>query len=270
MKAEGIEYDERMERLEEVTWPKPLDELLEAGYEMYRQTHPWIAEYPLSPKSVRPGDGRAGQTFDEFVVRLRVGPLGGPGAALPVRRLQGAAPDGPGGRRRPERRRRPDRVARRADPADRLQPARRVGGPGAGTGVVPTTRRPNPRRPRRSPRTPAPSPCWCATRCSAACCCSPCTAGPSSVSSTPSRLGRGPWAEAAPAYYANTTWSTPAGCPSAALFLIEEHPGYWEVQPDHRQPRGQPRLAHHRLRRPFAASDEAGDLVLELASFKPL
>ena len=31
MKAEGIEYEERMARLEEVTWPKPLDELLEAA-----------------------------------------------------------------------------------------------------------------------------------------------------------------------------------------------------------------------------------------------
>ena len=30
MKAEGIEYDERMELLEDVTWPKPLQELLEA------------------------------------------------------------------------------------------------------------------------------------------------------------------------------------------------------------------------------------------------
>ena len=30
MKAEGIEYEERMELLEEVTYPKPLDELLQA------------------------------------------------------------------------------------------------------------------------------------------------------------------------------------------------------------------------------------------------
>ncbi len=52
MKSEGIEYDERMELLEEVTWPKPLEELLEAAYEIYRTGHPWIAEYPLSPKSV--------------------------------------------------------------------------------------------------------------------------------------------------------------------------------------------------------------------------
>ena len=31
MKAEGIEYDERMELLEEVTYPKPLEELLDAA-----------------------------------------------------------------------------------------------------------------------------------------------------------------------------------------------------------------------------------------------
>ena len=36
MKADGIEYDERMELLDEVSWPKPLQELLEATYEIYR------------------------------------------------------------------------------------------------------------------------------------------------------------------------------------------------------------------------------------------
>ena len=47
MKAEGIEYDERMELLEEVTWPKPLQELLEHTYGLYRQRHPWVAEDAL-------------------------------------------------------------------------------------------------------------------------------------------------------------------------------------------------------------------------------
>ncbi|MGH3369321.1 MAG: DUF3516 domain-containing protein, partial [Nocardioidaceae bacterium] len=51
MKTEGIEYDERLELLEDVSWPKPLEELLEATYEMYRQTHPWIADSALSPKT---------------------------------------------------------------------------------------------------------------------------------------------------------------------------------------------------------------------------
>jgi hypothetical protein len=67
MKAEGIEYDERMELLEEVSWPKPLIELLEATYELYRQGHPWIAETELSPKSVLRDMFERAMTFGEFV-----------------------------------------------------------------------------------------------------------------------------------------------------------------------------------------------------------
>lgn len=52
MKADGIEYEERMELLEEVTWPKPLSDLLFPAFEMYRGGHPWITEFALSPKSV--------------------------------------------------------------------------------------------------------------------------------------------------------------------------------------------------------------------------
>ncbi|GGB43362.1 DEAD/DEAH box helicase [Flexivirga endophytica] len=52
MKADGIEYDERMELLEDVTWPQPLSELLEAAFETYRSAQPWVAEQALSPKSV--------------------------------------------------------------------------------------------------------------------------------------------------------------------------------------------------------------------------
>uniref|UniRef100_UPI000830C474 DEAD/DEAH box helicase n=1 Tax=Aldersonia kunmingensis TaxID=408066 RepID=UPI000830C474 len=42
MKADGIEYDERMELLEEVSWPKPLAELIDPAFETYRRSHPWV------------------------------------------------------------------------------------------------------------------------------------------------------------------------------------------------------------------------------------
>jgi len=67
MKAEGIEYDERMELLEDVTWPQPLAELLEGAYETYRRGQPWIGEYPLSPKSVVRDMSERALTFGEFV-----------------------------------------------------------------------------------------------------------------------------------------------------------------------------------------------------------
>ncbi|MDE0545129.1 RNA helicase [Microbacterium sp. C7(2022)] len=52
MKRDGIVYDERMELLEEVTWPKPLDELLAQSYEVFASSQPWIRDFELSPKSV--------------------------------------------------------------------------------------------------------------------------------------------------------------------------------------------------------------------------
>ncbi len=52
MKADGLDYDQRMAELETVTHPRPLAELLEPMFEVYRSSHPWVAESPLSPKSV--------------------------------------------------------------------------------------------------------------------------------------------------------------------------------------------------------------------------
>ncbi|MFC9549457.1 DEAD/DEAH box helicase [Rhodococcus sp. NPDC056960] len=67
MKADGIEYEERMELLEEVTWPKPLAELLFPAFEMYRGGHPWISEFALSPKSVVRDMVERAMTFAEMV-----------------------------------------------------------------------------------------------------------------------------------------------------------------------------------------------------------
>jgi len=52
MKADGIEYDERMALLEQVTYPKPLEELLSQAYEVFASSQPWIRDFELSPKSV--------------------------------------------------------------------------------------------------------------------------------------------------------------------------------------------------------------------------
>jgi hypothetical protein len=67
MKADGIEYDERMELLEDITYPKPLEELLEAAYETYRQTNPWVADHELSPKSVARDLYEQARSFGEYV-----------------------------------------------------------------------------------------------------------------------------------------------------------------------------------------------------------
>jgi superfamily II RNA helicase len=67
MKAEGIEYDERMELLEDVTYPQPLRDVLEHAYETYRRGHPWVADHELRPKSVARDMSERAMTFTEYV-----------------------------------------------------------------------------------------------------------------------------------------------------------------------------------------------------------
>jgi superfamily II RNA helicase len=67
MKADGIEYEERMELLEAVTHPRPLADLLDAAYELYRRGHPWVADHELSPKSVARDMYERAMTFVEYV-----------------------------------------------------------------------------------------------------------------------------------------------------------------------------------------------------------
>lgn len=67
MKAEGIEYDERIALLDEVTYPKPLQELLDHAYAVYLQTNPWAADGQLSPKSVVREMWERAMTFREYV-----------------------------------------------------------------------------------------------------------------------------------------------------------------------------------------------------------
>ncbi|WP_122817365.1 DEAD/DEAH box helicase [Nocardioides pantholopis] len=72
LKADGVEYEERMALLEQITWPQPLAELLGATYEIYRQTHPWLPEDALSPKSVVREMYEQGMSFTDFVGRYQL------------------------------------------------------------------------------------------------------------------------------------------------------------------------------------------------------
>ena len=72
MKADGIEYEERMQLLESITWPQPLAELLTATFEIYRQTHPWLPEEALGPKSVVREMYEQGMSFTDFVSRYQL------------------------------------------------------------------------------------------------------------------------------------------------------------------------------------------------------
>ncbi|MGE0309093.1 MAG: DUF3516 domain-containing protein, partial [Acidimicrobiia bacterium] len=71
LKSEGVEYEQRMELLDAVTWPKPLAELLDGCFAEYRSHHPWVESEP-SPKSILREMLEGGDTFATFVRRYRL------------------------------------------------------------------------------------------------------------------------------------------------------------------------------------------------------
>jgi len=52
LKAEGVEYDERMEQLREVTYPKPNAELIYETFDRFRQRQPWLQGENIRPKGI--------------------------------------------------------------------------------------------------------------------------------------------------------------------------------------------------------------------------
>jgi superfamily II RNA helicase len=67
MKSEGIDYEERMELLEEIRHPMPLEELLSQAFERYRASQPWVGDFQLSPKSVVRDLYERAMTFNDFI-----------------------------------------------------------------------------------------------------------------------------------------------------------------------------------------------------------
>jgi hypothetical protein len=72
MKAEGIEYEQRMDLLEEVTYPKPLEGLLREAFDTYRASQPWIGDFDISPKSVIRDMYERAMSFGEYIAFYRL------------------------------------------------------------------------------------------------------------------------------------------------------------------------------------------------------
>jgi len=52
LKAEGVEYEKRMEELEKVDYPKPMAEFIYDSFNVFADTHPWVGDENIRPKSI--------------------------------------------------------------------------------------------------------------------------------------------------------------------------------------------------------------------------
>ena len=67
LKAEGVDYTERMTIIEDVTYPKPLEEELEEAFDTFTEGNPWAKEFELSPKSVVRDMIEHAMTFSDLI-----------------------------------------------------------------------------------------------------------------------------------------------------------------------------------------------------------
>lgn len=67
LKADGVDYTERMAIVEDITWPKPLEELFEQAYDTFAETNAWVKEFELRPKSVVRDMLESAMTFSDLV-----------------------------------------------------------------------------------------------------------------------------------------------------------------------------------------------------------
>ena len=72
MKAEGVEYEERLERIQDVTYPKPLEDELDAAFDIYCERVPWARDYELRPKSVLRDMLEGASDFKGYVQRYNI------------------------------------------------------------------------------------------------------------------------------------------------------------------------------------------------------
>lgn len=72
MKADGIEYEERMERLEDVTYERPLEDLIDRAFAQYCEQVPWARDYEPRPKSVLRDMLETASDFKGYVQRCGI------------------------------------------------------------------------------------------------------------------------------------------------------------------------------------------------------
>jgi superfamily II RNA helicase len=67
MKMEGIEYDQRMEELEKLEYPKPNREFVYSTFNAFADRHPWVGQENIRPKSIAREMFESFRSFSDYI-----------------------------------------------------------------------------------------------------------------------------------------------------------------------------------------------------------
>ena len=77
MKQEGLPYEERVEKLEDITWPKPMAEWIYETFNAYAERHPWVDLDAIRPKSIVRDMVERYLSFTDYIKELKLERLEG-------------------------------------------------------------------------------------------------------------------------------------------------------------------------------------------------
>ena len=67
MKMEGVEYDQRMEELEKLEYPKPNREFIYSTFNAFADRHPWVGQENIHPKSIAREMFESFRSFSDYI-----------------------------------------------------------------------------------------------------------------------------------------------------------------------------------------------------------
>ncbi|HVX94987.1 MAG TPA: DUF3516 domain-containing protein [Polyangia bacterium] len=67
LKADGVEYEQRIAELDAMEWPKPNRDFIYATFNAFADRHPWVGETNIKPKSIARELVETASSFDEYV-----------------------------------------------------------------------------------------------------------------------------------------------------------------------------------------------------------
>jgi superfamily II RNA helicase len=67
MKMDGVEYDQRMEELEKLEYPKPNREFVYSTFNAFAERHPWVGQENIRPKSIAREMFESFRTFSDYI-----------------------------------------------------------------------------------------------------------------------------------------------------------------------------------------------------------
>jgi len=72
MKAERLEYEQRMEELGKLEYPKPLNDFTQGTFNAFADRHPWVGEEDIRPKSIAREMFENFRSFAEYILEYEL------------------------------------------------------------------------------------------------------------------------------------------------------------------------------------------------------